>query len=158
MAKRGANSKSYERGELGEYSGVCNVAILGGWRMAMNTRAAVAVVVVVMCGGVAEGQWRRDFYDGVGLYNPEIGVVATGPLLVVRPVVSRDLKYVTLSVQATQTQVVSIQNFPVVRFGPAGFAGGVQPAPLVNGAGGLNNRVGAGAGLNERGMRWIAPP
>ena len=135
----------------------------------MNKRVVVVMAVVVMWGGVARGQvGRRDFYDrgGVGLFNPEIGVVASGPMMVVRPTVSQDNKYVTLGMQAALTQVVRIQNFPVMTIGWGGFVGGVQPAGAGNGPGGVGNgnvstpsrRNDVGAMLNQPGITWIAPP
>ncbi len=96
---------------------------------------------------------------GVALYNPEIAVVASGPLLVVRPVVSHDLKYVSIASQASLTQVIRIQRFPVMTFAARGFVGGARPAsnprliPSTPDAAKTPSTL-----LDRPGITWIAPP
>ena len=64
--------------------------------------------------------------EGVGIFNPIPDVIASGVRLIVQPTVSADRKYVTLALQPTLTQLVSLTNFPVYSFN----------APTTGGTGG----------------------
>jgi len=137
----------------------------------MITRILLAAMLVGALAAPAYAQrFNRDFYNygGVALYNPEIGLVMSGPLLVARPIVSADRKYVTMGVQAQITQVVRIEQFPVAGIGYAGFVGGARPVTVSGGAGAadtLNSsapvrvrQAGSAPVLSQPGITWIAPP
>jgi hypothetical protein len=86
----------------------------------------------ILCSSAAFGQANApNFFNrgGVALFNPIIDVVNSGNRLVVRPTVSADRKYVTISGQFQNTQVVAIQNFPFFTAGFSGTVGGAQAAP-----------------------------
>ncbi|MGE5609045.1 MAG: hypothetical protein ACM359_07310 [Bacillota bacterium] len=134
--------------------------------MAMHVWLA-ALVGVGMAGVAGAQVASRDFYNrgGVALYDPEIGVVASGPVVVVRPTVSADRKYVTMAMAPQITQVVRIDRFPVARIEGEGFVGGVRPAAMglageaVNASVPMRIRNGEKRFvLNEAGVTWIAPP
>ncbi|HEV8379600.1 MAG TPA: hypothetical protein VGP99_12175, partial [Tepidisphaeraceae bacterium] len=71
------------------------------------------VVLIGLCASAASAQ-RNNFFNngGVGLFNPIIDTVQSGDRLVVRPTVSADRKYVTLSGEYQSSNVIAIQNFP----------------------------------------------
>lgn len=73
---------------------------------------------------------NNDFFNrgGVGLFEPEIGVVNTGSQIVMAPVVSADRKYVTLGARAQTSRVIRIDNYPFFTGGFAGPVGNAQPA------------------------------
>src|SRR5437867_11573582 len=106
------------------------------------------VVLIGLCASAASAQ-NRNFFNrgGVGLFNPIIDVVNTGDRLVVRPVVSADRKYVTITGEYQNANLVGIQNFPffglVNQGGPVGGAGG--------GAGGGGGGIGGGGGAQQGG-------
>jgi hypothetical protein len=143
------------------------------------------VVLIGWCASAVSAQ-NNNFFNrgGVGLFNPIIDVVNTGDRLVVRPVVSADRKYVTITGQYQSANLVSIQNFPF--FGVAnqgglvgGAGGGAAPQGGNPGAGGpqvqqpviqlinldMNisvpvsiRRPGPGPVLQQQGMFLISPP
>src|SRR5947207_15054070 len=79
----------------------------------------------------ARAQNRRFFGGGVGLFNPIVDTVSTGARMVVSPTVSADRKYVTISGQFQNAQLLSIQNFPFFQInqnGAGGIVGGAVPA------------------------------
>lgn len=79
----------------------------------------------------AQANPNRNFFNtgGVGLFNPIIDVVNSGSRLVVQPTVSADRKYVTISGQFQNTQLVAIQNFPFFTGGFNGPVGGPIGGP-----------------------------
>lgn len=71
-----------------------------------------------------------DFFNrrGVALFEPEIGVVATGSQIVMAPTVSADRKYVTLGARSQTSRIIRIEEFPFATGGFAGPVGGARPA------------------------------
>jgi hypothetical protein len=71
---------------------------------------------------------NNDFFNrgGVGLFEPEIGVVNTGSQIVMAPTVSADRKYVTLGVRTQTARVIRIEEFPFFTGGFAGPVGNAQ--------------------------------
>jgi hypothetical protein len=97
--------------------------------MKIRTRL-VLTAAALLCGGVsASAQQVPPFFGGgVVAYDPEVAVIQSGALMDVRATVSADRKYVTLDMRNTNSNVRSLQPFPVVT-GPQGFVGGVQFPP-----------------------------
>jgi hypothetical protein len=87
------------------------------------------------------------FGGGIAAYDPEVSVIQSGALMDVRATVSADRKYVTLEMRNTNSNVRSLQPFPVVT-GPQGFVGGAQlgAANAAANAGGGNPSSSSGSG------------
>ena len=99
---------------------------------------AATFLLACLASGTASAQVPF-FGAGVGIFDPEIGVVQSGVVLDAQAVVSADRKYVTLNMRAQQAQLLSLQEFAFQR-GNAG-AGGV--------AQGFVGGVGAGSGAAD---------
>jgi hypothetical protein len=86
----------------------------------------LASIAFLPSSALAQANPNRNFFNtgGVGLFNPIIDVVNSGSRLVVQPTVSADRKYVTISGQFQNTQLVAIQNFPFFTGGFTGPVGG----------------------------------
>lgn len=127
--------------------------------------AGIALLFALPCMGQTPA--IPPFYNTAGVlaYQPIINVVPSGTAMAVRPTVSADRKYVTLSIQAQQTQVIRLQSFTVVA-GLGGVVGGVQTLPdtvaaLANANISLPVQIQTGAGgkvLNRPGMTRILAP
>ncbi len=63
------------------------------------------------------------FGGGSTAYDPEIRVVNSGALLDAQAVVSHDRKYVTLTMRPSVSQLLSLQQFPIIIPGNLGFVG-----------------------------------
>ena len=109
-----------------------------------------------------------DFFNrrGVALFEPEIGVVATGSQIVMAPTVSADRKYVTLGVRTQTSRLIRIEEFPFATGGFAGPVGGARPAAApapgaqfaeaINASVPISVRTAAGGALlNQTGMTRI---
>jgi hypothetical protein len=83
---------------------------------------------------------QQFFGAGASIFDPEIGVVQSGVKNDVQATVSADRKYVTLTMRASQAQLLSLNEF-TVQVGNGGAAGG-----FVGGAGGGGGNGGAAAG------------
>jgi hypothetical protein len=82
------------------------------------------------------------FGRGATIFDPEIGVVQSGVLNDVQATVSADRKYVTMTMRATNAQLLALREFTfqVGNGAPQGFVGGAGGA-----AAGAAGGVGAGA-------------
>lgn len=66
------------------------------------------------------------FGGGSVAFDPEVGVIQSGALLDAQPVVSHDMKYVTLNMRPQASRLRGFQPFPVTAFANSGFVGGVN--------------------------------
>ena len=100
------------------------------------------------------------FGAGVGIFDPEIGVVQSGVLNDAQAVVSADRKYVTLTMRPSNAQLLSLQEFAFQRAGAGmGFVGGAGAGPGAGAAGGNGAASAAPARpsvLDRRGMTLLA--
>ncbi|HSU66756.1 MAG TPA: hypothetical protein VLJ39_07790 [Tepidisphaeraceae bacterium] len=73
------------------------------------------------------------FFSGAGTsFEPQIGIVNSGIVLDVQPVVSHDLKYVTINMQPQASRLLSLQSFTFQNGVSRGIVGLPQTAvPLV---------------------------
>jgi hypothetical protein len=105
--------------------------------MKIRTRSILFAAVMTCSGLTASAQQAPPFFGGgVVAYDPEVSVIQSGALLDTRATVSADRKYVTLDMRLTNSNVRSLQPFPVVA-GPQGFVGGAA-LNGANAAPGLN--------------------
>lgn len=108
------------------------------------------------------------FYNrgGVIAYEPVVDVVTTGTQVLVRPTVSADRKYVTLSMTPQISQLVRLQTFSVAggTTTGGGIVGGGAPAPAMQGSTETDVNISSpvrintgrgGAVLNQVGMTRI---
>ena len=127
----------------------------------------IIIMFVAFATGQAHAQ-NDDFFNrrGVALFEPEIGVVATGSQIVMAPTVSADRKYVTLGVRSQTSRLIRIEEFPFATGGFAGPVGGARPAAApaagaqfaeaMNASVPILVRTAAGGGiLNQTGMTRI---
>jgi hypothetical protein len=120
----------------------------------MNRTLAASMPVVVglfclMTARPAAAQAPPFFGRGATIFDPEIGVVQSGVLNDVQATVSADRKYVTMTMRATDAQLLALREFTfqVGNGGaPQGFVGGAGggAAGAAGGGGG-----GGGAGANR---------
>jgi len=110
-----------------------------------NLCISAAALLVLPC--LANAQNNNFFGGGVGLFNPIIDTVSTGTRTVLQPTVSADRKYVTISGQLENSQLLALQNFPFFAINPnaGGIVGGVVQLPGVGNVnvGGQVNAPGA---------------
>ena len=80
----------------------------------MSMRNFVAFIAAALfIPAMAHAQANNAFFGGgVGLFNPIVNTVSTGTRTVISPTVSADHKYVTISGQFENSQLLAIQNFP----------------------------------------------
>jgi hypothetical protein len=93
----------------------------------MNVR--LAAISAVLMGAVtpicAQVGPRIPFVGrGVTAFDPEIGVLNSGAVLDAQPVVSSDLKYVTITVRGQNSRVTAIREFTFQRIAPQAELGG----------------------------------
>jgi len=71
---------------------------------------------------------RAQFARGAA-FEPEIGVVNSGAVLDAQATVSADRKYVTMTMRASNAQLLALRTFQFQGFGnmPGGTVGGVNP-------------------------------
>jgi len=98
--------------------------------MSQRTILLAAVVLLPFCAG-ALGQVVLPFFSPTGTaFTPEIGVVNTGVLNDVTAVVSADQKYVTLTMGASNANLLALREFTF----QANNAPGANAAPARLGA------------------------
>jgi hypothetical protein len=117
-----------------------------------------AIPAIVACGfaaSLAQAQ-RVPFFAPAGTgFDPEISVVNSGQLLDVQPVVSSDLKYVTINTRADSSRLLALREF---KFADGG-AGNNARLGFVGGAGGFLLRGRGDApqnSLDRPGMTFLA--
>lgn len=108
----------------------------------MARQHLIAAIVAVVC--LPALVWGimvnpvPNFYNrgGVIAYEPVVDVVTTGTQVLVRPTVSADRKYVTLSMTPQISQLVRLQTFSIAggAANGGGIVGGGAPAPAVQGS------------------------
>ena len=102
------------------------------------------------------------FGAGVGIFDPEIGVVQSGVLNDAQAVVSADRKYVTLTMRLSNAQLLSLQEFAFQRGNAGAGMGFVGGAGAAAGAGGRRGNGAAAAAparpsvLDRPGMTLLA--
>ena len=101
------------------------------------------IVVCLMSARSASAQAPPFFGRGATIFDPEIGVVQSGVLNDVQATVSGDRKYVTMTMRATNAQLLALREFTFQ-------VGNGAPQGFVGGAGG-GAAAGAGAGANAGG-------
>jgi hypothetical protein len=93
------------------------------------SRITLVALTLAACGlAPAPGHAQRvPFFSGGNTgFDPEISVVNSGVLLDVQPVVSNDLKYVTINTRASNARLLALREFQFARGGnnpPLGFVG-----------------------------------
>jgi hypothetical protein len=123
----------------------------------------LSVIFVLLAMAFTAGRARAQAFLGGGVvaFDPEISVVYSGVKLDVQPVVSHDLKYVTINTQAQDSRLIALRNFQTqtpLQSGPAlGFVGNANPTGTVQGIATspeeIDRRaVAARSVLNQRGM------
>jgi hypothetical protein len=128
----------------------------------MNASIRVlAVGMVVGLTGVARGQVPF-IAPGATAFDPQISVLTTGSLNDVQANVSRDRKYVTITAQPSNSQLLALQSFAFQRAGGGlGFAGGAGGATVATGraaaTGPAATRFEAGSILAREGMTRLSP-
>ena len=75
------------------------------------------------------------FGRGATIFDPEIGVVQSGIVSDVQATVSADRKYVTMTMRATNAQLLSLQEFAFQRGNAAAVGAGFVGGAGANGAG-----------------------
>jgi hypothetical protein len=89
---------------------------------------------------------RVPFIGGSTGFDPEISVVNSGAVLDAQPVVSSDLKYVTINTRASVSNLVALRDFTFQ-------TGGNARLGFVGGAGSNAGRPGA---LDRPGMTFLS--
>ena len=70
------------------------------------------------------------FYSGgASLFEPEIGIVNSGVVEDAQVIVSHDLKYVTINMQATNTRLLALKEFSFQKGPSVGFVGLTPATP-----------------------------
>jgi hypothetical protein len=117
--------------------------------------AAIPAAVVIICLTAAEpaaAQAPPFFGRGATIFDPEIGVVQSGILNDVQATVSADRRYVTMTMRATNAQLLALRefNFQVGNGGAGGgFVGGAGGGAAA-GAAGANPVLASGGGGGAR--------
>jgi len=107
------------------------------------TMPVALIAVCLMFAQSASAQAPPFFGRGATIFDPEIGVVQSGVLNDVQATVSGDRKYVTMTMRATNAQLLALREFTFQ-------VGNGAPQGFVGGAGG-GAAAGAGAGANAGG-------
>jgi hypothetical protein len=116
--------------------------------MKIQSRFCLAAAVASLgCLPAVAQQVPPFFGGGIAAYDPEVSVIQSGALMDVRATVSADRKYVTLEMRNTNSNVRSLEPFPVVA-GPQGIVGGAQlgAANAAANAGGGDSSSSSGGG------------
>ena len=103
-----------------------------------------ASVVALFLIAARPAQAQTPFFGaGATIFDPEIGVVQSGVLNDVQATVSADRKYVTMTMRATNAQLLALRSFTfqVGNGAPQGFVGGAGGG----GGGGAAGAAGANA-------------
>src|SRR4051794_8641806 len=99
--------------------------------MNRTTLAGISAALLFAAFAAARPAGAQPFFGGgVGIFDPEIGVVQSGVLNDVQATVSADRKYVNLTMRASDVQLLAIHEF-AFQVGNGGVPGG-----FVGGAGG----------------------
>ena len=110
-----------------------------------RTRAVVSAAVVsfvaLLAPSRAAAQFIPFFNNQPTLFSPEIDVVNSGVILDAQPVVSSDMKYVTMNMRVANTELLALRDFAFQVGGNGGNFGG-----FVGGAGGGGAAAGGAAG------------
>jgi hypothetical protein len=106
------------------------------------------VLVCLLPARSASAQAPPFFGRGATIFDPENGVVQSGVLNDVQATVSGDRKYVTMTMRATNAQLLALREFTfqVGNGAPQGFVGGAGGGAAAAGAGARGNAGGGGAG------------
>jgi hypothetical protein len=129
--------------------------------------AIVAGVSAMLAVGAARAQIPPPFIGGGTAFDPEVGVVQSGAGLDAQATVSADRRYVTITTNLNNSQLLDLKQFAVQQTN-FGFVGGVNPAGDADGAGAsaapqfgtassptqIANRASI---LNRRGIFLLAP-
>ncbi len=99
-------------------------------------RLSVILVAFVIAITTRIGQAQSFVGAGGAIaFAPQISTVSSGVVIDVQPTVSQDLKYVTFTTRAQDSQIIALHNFQVESAaisGPAlGFVGNVSPVAIV---------------------------
>ncbi len=89
---------------------------LNGWMCGLGMLLAIATTPT---------QGQNVFGGGSTAFDPQISVVNTGAILDARPVVSHDMRYVTITARPTVSQLVALRQFPVPLPANLGFVGSI---------------------------------
>jgi len=81
--------------------------------------SASITIALLATGASAQGV----FSGGSTAFDPQISVVNTGALLDATPVVSKDLKYVTITARPSVSQLIALRQFPIGVPSNLGFVG-----------------------------------
>ena len=83
-----------------------------------------------MCGllavlAISAGQARAQgvFTGGSTVFDPQISVVNAGAILDAKPVVSHDMRYVTITARPSVSQLIALRQFPIGLPSNLGFVG-----------------------------------
>ena len=119
--------------------------------MGRTTLAGISAAVLFVAFAAARPAAAQPFFGGgVGIFDPEIGVVQSGVLNDVQATVSADRKYVNLTMRTSDVQLLAIHEF-AFQVGNGGVPGGFVGGAGGGGAGGI-----AGAGANGAGGNGAA--
>lgn len=75
----------------------------------------------------ASGQLTPVVGRGATAFDPEISVVNSGVVADAQAVVSHDRRYVTITMGASQSNLIALRPFPVQAVAGNGFVGGANP-------------------------------
>jgi hypothetical protein len=116
------------------------------------------LMVCLMSARSASAQAPPFFGRGATIFDPEIGVVQSGVLNDVQATVSGDRKYVTMTMRATNAQLLALREFTfqVGNGAPQGFVGGAGGGAAAAGAGTGANAGGVAAGATAVAARGAA--
>jgi hypothetical protein len=91
-----------------------------------------AAILIGVHQSSASAQVGVPFFGGGAIaFDPEISIVNSGALLDAQAVVSHDRKYVTITAQPSNSQLIALQTF-AVGSQSGGFVGGPPVAPAPN--------------------------
>lgn len=132
----------------------------------MQRRLAIAAVFLAVLVSEARSQVPPPFLGGGTAFDPEVGVVQSGAGLDAQATVSADRRYVTITTNLNNSQLLDLKQFAVqqTNFGfvggvnPGGGAGNAAPAAPQFGASASPSQIANQASiLNRRGVFLLAP-
>jgi hypothetical protein len=85
------------------------------------------VLVVALLARPSAGQLTPVVGRGATAFDPEISVVNSGVLADAQAVVSHDRRYVTITMGASQSNLIALRPFPVQAVAGNGFVGNANP-------------------------------
>ena len=89
----------------------------------MRLKGWIGAIGLLLATLVTPAKAQGVFGGGSTAFDPEIRVVNSGALLDAQAVVSHDRKYVTITARPSVSQLISLQQFPIVIPANLGFVG-----------------------------------